>query len=63
MVELLHKGIATSEASTTDPVTFWEEMLIVYIPKGLTKRARSLSTLFSWSAYLVGGSQNANVTS
>jgi len=46
MVELLHKGIATSEASTTDPVTFWEEMLIVYIPKELTKRARSLSTLF-----------------
>jgi len=27
-------------------VTFWEEMLIVYIPKELTKRARSLSTLF-----------------
>jgi len=50
MVELLHKDIATSEASTTDPVTFWEEMLIVYIPKELTKRARSLSTLFSWSA-------------
>ena len=47
MVELLHKGIATSKASAAYPVTFSEEMLIVYIPKELTKRARSLCTLFS----------------